>query len=255
MQAENILYIIIFLFGITIGSFLNVLIYRIPLKENIVTTSSHCMACGRKIQWYDLIPLASYMVLRGKCRYCKTKISVQYPLVEAFNGIGYVFIFAVNGFSWLSILYCLMFSIFIVISVIDFRTYEIPMALNIAVFVLGVIRLLLEPHKGLEQVAGFFIISVPMLLILFAGRKLKGIDAFGGGDIKLMAAAGLFTGAKNVVLAFVLGCILGAVIHSVRMRISQEDHVLAFGPYLCAGLLLAMLYGNQMISWYLGLLG
>lgn len=212
------------------------------------------MACGHKLQWYDLIPLASYIFLRGKCRYCGTKISVQYPLVEAINGIGYVWIFTVGGFSWLSILFCLMYSIFIVISVIDFRTYEIPVQLNAAILVLAVLRLLIAPEALPDHLIGFFAVSGLMLVILLAGRKLKGVDAFGGGDIKLMAAAGLFTGAKNAVLAFILGCILGAVIHSIRMKASKEDHVLAFGPYLCAGLLAAMLYGDQMIGWYLNLL-
>ena len=253
MQAENFLYIIRVRDGMIIGSFLNVLIYRIPKKENIATERSHCMACGHKLQWYDLVPLVSYMALRGKCRYCKAKISAQYPLVEGLNGLGYVLIFAVNGFSWLSILFSLTYSIFIVISVIDWRTYEIPFSLNIAIFVIAVVRLLIYRENILEYVIGFFVVSGFMLIALFIGRKIAGVDAFGGGDIKLMAAAGLLVGAKLVVLAFVIGCILGAVIHSIRMRISEQDHVLAFGPYLCAGLFVAMLFGNEMIIWYLTL--
>lgn len=253
MQAENFLYIIVFLYGIIIGSFLNVLIYRIPKKENIATERSHCMACGHKLQWYDLVPLVSYMALRGKCRYCKVGISAQYPLVEGLNGLGYVLIFMVNGFSWLSVLFSLTYSIFIVISVIDWRTYEIPFSLNVAIFVIAVIRLLIYRENVLEYILGFFIVSGFMLIALFIGRKIAGVDAFGGGDIKLMAAAGLLVGAKLVVLAFVIGCILGAVIHSIRMRISEQDHVLAFGPYLCAGLFVAMLFGNEMIIWYLTL--
>ena len=90
MQYELPIYVIIFLYGIVIGSFLNVLIYRLPLKENIATESSHCMSCGHKLQWYDLVPLVSYMMLGGKCRYCKTKISPQYPVIEAVNGAMYV---------------------------------------------------------------------------------------------------------------------------------------------------------------------
>lgn len=253
MQAENFLYIIIFLYGIIIGSFLNVLIYRIPEKENIATKRSHCMACGHKLQWYDLVPLASYMTLRGKCRYCKAEISAQYPLVEGLNGLGYVLIFAVNGFSWLSILFSLTYSMFIVISVIDWRTYEIPFSLNVAIFVIAVIRLLIYRENIFEYILGFFVVSGFMLIALLIGRKIAGVDAFGGGDIKLMAAAGLLVGARLVVLAFVIGCILGAVIHSIRMRISEQDHVLAFGPYLCAGLFVAMLFGNEMIIWYLTL--
>lgn len=256
MQAEILLYIIIFLYGIVIGSFLNVLIYRLPKKENISTTRSHCMDCGHKLSWYDLVPLLSWLMLRGKCRYCKKKISVQYPLIESLNGFGYVLIFAVKGFSWLSILFCLAYSTFIVISVIDFRTFEIPQALNIFIFVLGVLRLLVYREGCMEYIAGFFAVSGFMLLLLIIGRLIAGVDAFGGGDIKLMAAAGLLIGVKEIILAFIIGCILGAVIHSVRMRVSakelSEERMLAFGPYLCGGLLIAMLFGSEMIDWYLG---
>ena len=84
------IYVICFIFGIIIGSFVNVLIYRLPLHENIVTENSHCMTCGHKLKWYDLFPLFSYLFLRGKCRYCKAKLSVQYPLVEFINGLFYV---------------------------------------------------------------------------------------------------------------------------------------------------------------------
>jgi leader peptidase (prepilin peptidase) / N-methyltransferase len=104
MQYYIPLYIIIFLFGIVIGSFLNVCIYRLPLKENIATTGSHCMSCGHGLRWYDLVPLFSWLQLRGRCRYCKARISVQYPLIEVMNGIGYVLIFVVNGICVDSIL-------------------------------------------------------------------------------------------------------------------------------------------------------
>lgn len=254
MQFEILLYFIIFLYGIVFGSFLNVLIYRLPLKENIATESSHCMKCGKKIQWYDLIPLISYILLGGKCRNCKSKISIQYPIIEATNGIGYVLIFLINGLSIESALMCFVFSIFIVISVIDWRTFEIPFALNVAIGVLAVIRIILDYENLLEYLIGFCVVSGFMLICLYVGRAIKGIDAFGGGDIKLMAFAGLFVGWKNVILAFVLGCIFGAVIHSIRMRLQGEKSVLAFGPYLCAGLTITMLYGEKIIGWYLSLL-
>lgn len=253
MQYEVLLYIMIFLYGIVLGSFLNVLIYRIPQKENITTERSHCMSCGSKLQWYELIPLASYMVLGGRCRHCKSRISIQYPLIEGLNGIGYVLIFLINGINLTSILMCLAFSIFIVISVIDWRTYEIPAGLNIAIGILGLMRIILDYEHLLDYLIGFCVISGFMLVCLFAGRALVGIDAFGGGDIKLMAAAGLLVGWKNIIFAFVIGCILGAVIHSVRMKIQKEGSMLAFGPYLCAGLTIAMLFGEKIINLYLSL--
>lgn len=129
MPSELILfiYVVVFLYGLCIGSFLNVCIYRIPLKESVAKSRSHCMSCGGQLKWYDLVPLFSYLFLRGRCRQCKAKISIQYPLVEALNGLGYVFIFLINGINLTSILYSLCFSALIVLSVIDFRTYEIPL--------------------------------------------------------------------------------------------------------------------------------
>lgn len=128
---ELIPYIIIFIFGITIGSFLNVLHLPNPLGESIVTAPSHCMTCGRKLKWYDMVPVFSWLVLGGKCRNCKSKISVQYPIIEGVNGILYVMICAVNGLEWSSVIYCFMASALLVLSIIDWRTYEIPFGINV----------------------------------------------------------------------------------------------------------------------------
>jgi len=247
MQPEIILFVIIFLYGIVLGSFLNVLIYRLPLKENIVTNRSHCMRCGKQIQWYDLVPLVSYIILRGKCRNCGDEISVQYPLIEAMNGVGYVLIFTVSGFTLLSILNCFLFSILIVIAVIDWRTFEIPFSLNISIGVLAVLRIIMDISNLLDALIGFCVIS-GFLMIIFFITKGNGI---GGGDIKLMAAAGLYLGWKNIMLAFVVGCILGAIIHLILMKVYNKNHMLAFGPYLSAGIFITILYGDKIIAWYL----
>lgn len=131
MLPDIILYSIIFLFGIVIGSFLNVCIFRIPEKEDIVKTGSHCMSCGYRLKWYDMIPVISFLALRGKCRKCGAKLSVQYPLIEAANGILYVLIVWTGGLGIESLLYCLLASALLVLSVIDFRTYEIPFGINL----------------------------------------------------------------------------------------------------------------------------
>lgn len=242
-----LLYIIIFMFGIVIGSFLNVCIYRIPLKEDIVKERSHCMSCGYKLEWYDLVPLLSYLFLKGRCRKCKAKLSAQYPLIEAANGILYVLIVIVNGVNVESLLYCLLISALLTLSVIDFRTYEIPIGINIFILALGLIRVITDLSNWLTYLIGFLAVSI-FLAVIYYVSKGRGI---GGGDVKLMAVCGLVLGWKLIILAFFLGCILGAVIHVARMKISGEDHVLAMGPYLSAGVFIAMLWGNQMIEWYL----
>ena len=249
MQYYIPLYIIIFLFGIVIGSFLNVCIYRLPLKENIATTGSHCMSCGHGLRWYDLVPLFSWLQLRGRCRYCKARISVQYPFIEAMNGIGYVLIFVVNGICVDSILMCLFFSCLVTLSVIDWRTYEIPVGINITILVFGVLRCVLDYHNIVSHLIGLVCVSVVLLLL----NLVTGGRAMGGGDVKLMAAAGLFLGWKQITLGFFLGCIIGSIIHLCLMKFAHKGRKLAFGPYLSAGMIVAMLAGDAMINWYLSL--
>ena len=247
---DTIPYIIIFIFGITIGSFVNVCIYRIPLGESIVTAPSHCMTCGWKLKWYDMVPVFSWLVLGGKCRNCKSKISVQYPIIEGVNGILYVMICAVNGLEWNSVIYCFMASALLVLSIIDWRTYEIPFGINVFLFVLGIAMTILDRGNLAEHLIGMICVSglLGILYLLTGGR------AIGGGDIKLMFACGLLLGWELILLAFFLGCIIGSVVHIIRMSVKKAGRMLAMGPYLSAGILLAALWGNAWINWYLSLL-
>lgn len=248
---ESIPYIVIFIFGISIGSFLNVCIYRIPLHESIITAPSHCMTCGRKLRWYDMVPVFSWLVLGGKCRNCKSKISVQYPIIEALNGVLYLVVCTVNGLTWVSLIYCLMVSALLTLSVIDWRTYEIPFEINVFLLCLGIAVTVLDRNNLISHVIGAVCVSgfLELLFLVSGGR------AIGGGDVKLMAACGLILGWKQILLAFLLGCILGSVIHVIRMKVSHAEHVLAMGPYLSTGVFLAALWGNTWINWYLSLLG
>ena len=233
---DAIPYITIFIFGITIGSFLNVCIYRLPLGESIVTAPSHCMTCGRKLRWYDMVPVFSWLVLGGKCRNCKSEISVQYPIIEGVNGILYVVICVVNGLVWSSVVYCFMASAFLVLSVIDWRTYEIPFCLNVFLFVLGVAAVVLDRGNLVDHLIGMVCVSGLL-------------------DIKLMFACGLILGWERIILAFLLGCVIGSAVHTVRIKVSKAGRMLAMGPYLSAGVLLAALWGDAWINWYLSLLG
>ena len=248
---EPLLYSIVFLYGIVIGSFLNVLIYRIPRNENFVISRSHCMSCGYQLKWYDLVPVFSYLLLKGKCRKCQKKISIQYPIVEAANGILYLVIFAVNGWQVTSIIYCLLTSLLIVLSVIDFRTYEIPEGINIAIGVLGIVTIAFDIANWLNYVIGFCSVSL-FLMLLFLLSKGR---AIGGGDIKLMAVSGLVIGWKANILAFFVACLLGSIIHTIRMKLTKEDHVLALGPYLAMGIFIAALWGEGLYEWYFHFMG
>lgn len=247
---EYIVYcIIVFLAGITIGSFLNVCILRIPQKEDIVLKPSHCIKCGKVLKWYELIPLLSFCIQRGRCRGCLAKISLQYPLIELGNGLAYIWIFMVNGWNPESVLFSLCASVLIVISVIDWRTFEIPAGCNMIIGILGIFRMILDFAHWYDYVIGFFAVS-SLFAVVYLLSKGRGI---GGGDIKLMAAAGLLIGWQKILLALMIGSIAGSVIHLTLMKLKGKDRVLAFGPYLALGIFTAMLYGEQIIAAYLGL--
>ena len=264
-------YTFLFLYGVIIGSFLNVCILRIPLRETIVSKRSHCMSCGHQLAWYDLFPLFSYLFLGGKCRYCKAKISKQYPIVEFLNGVFAVLCFLFGGFfpsdivavinwGWFAYSILVLFlsailcSVLIVISVIDWRTFEIPLGANIVILCLGVIRLVINliiygfDGDWLDFVIGFFVVSIPLAIIYYASKG----RAMGGGDVKLMAVAGLFLGWKLALVALITGCLYGSIIHIVRMKVSGEGKQLAMGPYLSAGIVTALWVGQYIIEWYSG---
>lgn len=248
---EIIIYILITAYGLVIGSFLNVLILRIPEKEDFVKERSHCMKCGYQLAWYDMIPVVSYLYLKGKCRNCGASISIQYPIVEALNALLYLLIFYVNGNNYDSVMYCFVTSALLVISVIDFRTYEIPARLTIFIAAMGIVCTAMDYHQIPLHIIGMCSVGL-VLEILFI---ISGGNWIGGGDATLMMAAGLVLGWKKIVAAFFIACILGAVIHSIRMKVSHADHVLALGPYLAMGIYFMMVWGDTFINWYLGLLG
>lgn len=248
-MIEVIISIIFGLYGVVIGSFLNVLTLRLPLKESVTLKRSHCMTCGHTLSWYELFPLFSYIFLGGKCRHCKSKISIQYPLVEGLNGVLYVIVFLVHGISVETILYCLCASALIALSIIDWRTQEIPIGFNIFILLLGLVRLITDLGNWSQYVIGLFAVS-GFLYLLFLITKGRGI---GGGDIKLMAATGLLLGWQLNIIAFLLGCVLGSIIHLTLMAVKKANRVLAFGPYLSMGVYIAMIWGEQLVSWYLSM--
>ncbi len=242
-------YIVIALLGLMIGSFLNVCIIRIPAGESIVTAPSHCMNCGKRLRWYELIPLFSWIFLRGRCSGCKTPISVQYPLVEAATGIAYVLIYLRFGFTLETLFYCSMTSALLALSVIDFKTFEIPPGFNIFLLIVGIARVAADWTNWQTYLIGFVSVSGLLLLIYL----ISGGRGIGGGDVKLMAVCGLIIGWKLIILAFFIGCIVGSVIHLIRMAVKGEGSVLAMGPYLSAGVFAAVLWGGCIIDAYLSL--
>lgn len=209
-----------------------------------------CKSCGRRFGLTQLIPVFSWLGRGGRCAGCGARISPRIPFVEAANGLLWVLVFRCVGsgpaVAALTALFC---SALLAAGVTDANTLEIPPGAGWFILALGGLRLFSDlPHWPLYAL-GFFAVSVPLGLVWL----VSGGAAIGGGDVKLMAACGLFLGWRLIVFAFLLGCVLGAVIHCCRMAFAGAGRVLALGPYLAAGCAAAALCGNALLGWYLGL--
>lgn len=253
-------YTMIFLFGISIGSFLNVVILRLPRNESLIKRSSHCMTCGAKIRARDLIPVFSWLALKGKCHSCGEKISPRYPIVESLNGLLFVLTFWVFDINAESIITCILMSLLIIVGFMDWDTMEIDER------ILGMIALLVIPSQiftdqsTIEQrIIGALIISVPFFIIGEVSRgfikKKFGEDfrAIELGDTLLMIVAGAYLGTKAIIVSAFLGIIIGAVAGLINKIISGESKF-AFGPFLSVGIAIGALWGNDIAQWYLNLL-
>lgn len=251
MALEHfILYAFVFLYGIIIGSFLNVCICRIPRGESIVTTGSHCMNCNHKLRWYDLFPLFSWLFLRGRCRYCGAKISCQYPVVEMANGVLYLLVFSVFGWSPDSFLYSIMASALLTISVIDYRTMKIPVGAELVVLAVGILHLVLHLNDWTYYVIGFVSVGLFLLLCALIFRAVTGKGGLGLGDVELMACAGLCLGWAHGLFAVVIGSVLGVIVEGTRILVTKRNGKFPFGPYLSIGILVALFLGTPLYDWY-----
>ena len=237
------------MFGIVIGSFLNVLIHRLPREMAVHKGHSVCPACNHRLHPCDLIPLLSFFSLGGKCRYCKEKIAWRYPLVEALNGVLYMAIAWRFGLNLQSVLYALIGSVLLCIAFIDWEHLLIPDSLNIALLVLGVG--LLFSHEAIplfERMLGAMCVS----LLLFAVAAFSRGRAMGGGDIKLMTALGFCLGWQRITLTLMLGAVLGSlVLLALRKTKYALGRQVPFGTFLSAAGILSLLFGWEMFEWYI----
>ncbi|MGM0395602.1 MAG: prepilin peptidase [Bacillota bacterium] len=250
--------LLIFIYGLLIGSFLNVLIYRIPREENIAWPGSHCTSCGHGLKWYDNIPLFSYLFLRGKCRYCGEKISIQYPAVEATNAIIYVLLYIFFYQVKLDfVFYALISSALIAITVIDLKEQLIPDSLVIAVLIFSIIhKTLLHFYEGIP-----FPIMDSLLGLLIAGGIFLLIVVFskggmGGGDVTLIGALGFVLGVRLIFLAIFLSFLLGAAISIFLLatKLKSRKDPIPFGPFIVLGFFIALFMGEGLLNWYFNIL-
>ena len=247
-----------FIFGATVGSFLNVCICRLPRDESVVSPPSHCANCNYRIRWYDNIPLVSYFLLGGKCRVCKTKISLQYPLVEILNGLLTLALFLRFGPTLSFGVLFLFCSALLVITFIDIEHQIIPDEISLSGILIGFIcSFFMKEHGWLNSLIGIFLGGGSLLFVACVYQWITGKEGMGGGDIKLLAMMGAFLGWKSIPFIIFASSLVGSLLGVSLMLIRKKDSKLAipFGPYLAFGALLYIFFGHRLIDWYLTLGG
>jgi leader peptidase (prepilin peptidase) / N-methyltransferase len=274
-------YILIGIIGAIIGSFLNVVIHRVPREESIVFPNSRCPACGAVIAFYDNIPVLSYLVLRGKCRGCKKHISARYPVVEIINGLLFVAVFWHDGLSFALPFDLVFTSALLALVFIDAEHMLLPNAITYPGLVFAVVARLALPyltgnlhfddlpsltHGALANspvwvasLAGAFLGALigggSLWLMGWTWEKLRGIEAMGLGDVKMMFMVGAYLGWRLTILTIFVGVLAGSVIGILLMARQRQKNLqmlLPFGVFLGLGGIAALLYGSQLVEWYAG---
>ncbi len=249
--AYLVLYLIAFIMGSCVASFLNVVIYRLPRKLSLVKGRSFCPNCCQILKVYDMVPVFSWFWLKGRCRFCNGKISARYPLVEAMGGFAALFCVALWGYSLAALTIFAAVMILVTVAFIDHDTFEIPNGLVIALLIPAVLSIGVFPDVSiLERGVGVVALSGPMLLMNLLVR-----DSFGGGDIKLIAVCGFLLGWKLLLVggfvALVLAGGYGVYLLKTRKK-GRKDHI-AFGPHLALGMIFALYVGRPILDRYLSL--
>lgn len=241
------------LFGAVIGSFLNVLIVRLPQDQSIVSPRSRCPRCGHTIAWYDNVPILSWLALRGRCRHCRQRISIQYPLVEAAVAALWSAAFWHYGGGLTALTGAIFGTILLGIAVTDARHYLIPDEYTWGGLALGLILAFRGGWGGLWQaLLGAGVGFALLYLIAWAGERVFKEEAMGGGDIKMMTMVGVYLGWKGVLLTLFGGALLGTLVFlplSLRRR-----RLVPFGVFLAAAAALSFVCQDEVIAWYARLL-
>ncbi len=266
MAAGNyIMLFMLFAFGLCFGSFLNVIVYRLPHKLSIVKPPSSCPACKTRLGFFDLIPLLSYLWLKGKCRYCSVPISIRYPLVELLTGLLFVIVFYRFGFSATGLFYLVLLYLLLAVTLIDFEHRIVPNALVAAGLIIGLIFYLpvllslvteipswiLIDRLPLDGLLGFLVGGGLLLIIILVSR-----GGMGAGDMKLMAMIGLFVGLRGVAVVLLAAFIFGALVGIIMMLLGQATRksALPFAPYLALATLVEVFWGEAIWNWYINLI-
>jgi len=250
--AHIVIYLFVAAFGLVTGSFLNVVIYRHNTKESFVRPGSRCPGCRTFLKAKDLVPLFSYLALKGRCRYCGLKLSPRYPLVEAAAAVLFLISFFHLGFTPLLFKYIVIFSILLAISGIDLEQQIIPNRFVLVLFCWVILWQLLYPElNALSAVLGFFLGGILFYLIAVLSK-----GGMGGGDVKLMAVLGFAIGMPMVFFVFLIAFLTGALVGILLIILKKKGRKspLPFGPFLALAYFIAVFWGEQLWNWYFSFL-
>lgn len=248
------MYLLIAMLGLIFGSFLNVLIYRIPRHKNVALGRSFCPHCGALISWLQNIPLFSYLWLRGKCATCHKPISIRYPTVELINALLFVYFFQRFGLSQDFYVFSALGSVLLVIFYIDLDFQIIPDVITVPGMIVGLAISFLPDGIGIvSSLIGLLVGGLSLYLIALAGDFLFKKESMGGGDIKMAAMLGAFLGWQKVLFIFMASAVIGLLVSLVLMIFSRrlrQERVIPFGPFLSIAAVVAILYGDRLIQLY-----
>ena len=249
--------VLVFIMGIIFGSFYNVCIYRIPNNQSIVNPPSHCYKCNTRLKPIDLVPIFSWILLKGKCRYCKEKISPRYTIVELITGILFSLIYITFKYRFITIYYMFLASLLIIITFIDLDCYIIPDKLVL----IGSITALLVNFLGygtpfIDGLKGAIFTGGGLLVLTLIIECILKKEVMGGGDIKLFAMIGLFLGIKLSLLTLLFSIYIGGaygIIFIIYNKVKNKkfNSMIPFGPFISLATIITLLYGNQIIDFYI----
>ena len=239
--------------GLCVGSFLNVCIYRLPLKRSVVHPGSRCPGCGRELTWYDNIPVVSYLALRGRCRGCRAPISARYPIVEALTAAIFLWHLAIFDLTPLFFVRVAFASALIVLFAIDLEHQILPDRITLPGMVIGLACSLFLPPGPVASLTGLVVGGGLLWGIAEAWYRLRNVEAMGFGDVKMLAMVGAVLGVRAVILTFILSSMLGGLVGVVLLATRRADLAtkVPFGTMLAAAALIASLYGEAIVTWYL----
>jgi len=237
-----------FILGLVTGSFFNVCIYRLPRKESVVFPPSRCPLCQTRLTPRDLVPLFSYLWLKGRCRYCQGRISWRYPAVELLTGLLFMMLYAHFGLNLLLVKYLILICFLMVISFIDLEYYLIPDRLILFMLGMGILLNFFTRELPISSILWGVLVPAGILFLLAVLSK----GGMGGGDIKLAGAAGLFLGWPQSLLALFLACFLGGIFGLILLifHLKKRKDPLPFAPFLSGGIILTVFFGQVFLIWY-----